>query len=328
MNTFDKGYIGEMKVAAWAAERGYLLSKPLAEARYDFVLDDGSRLWRAQVKYVDAVRADTGAVPIDFRSECRNSGYRRDIPPARGGVLDRSRCVRGPVDPQPAGATAAQRAVEEHPLPPRFPAFSPIYRTDMTKTELDTYWNAGLSYAAFRAEWEQRLTLTPADKDERKMQHYRRYNLERTDAVESAYTPGPAVAEVTAQVDRPQWWIVLTEDWCGDSSFLLPVVARIAQESAQIELRILPRDQHLELMDQYLTNGGRSIPKLIAFDAETGDELFTWGPRPDAGAAKFLELKASGLEKPQAIAALVDWYAEGGWKHAEPELVSLIGGNR
>lgn len=77
MNTIDKGYLGEMKVAAWAAERGYLLSKPLAEARYDFVLDDGKRLWRAQVKYVDHVRKDTGAIQVDLRSECRNSGYRK-----------------------------------------------------------------------------------------------------------------------------------------------------------------------------------------------------------------------------------------------------------
>lgn len=77
MNTLDKGYIGEMKVAAWAAEQGYLLSKPLTEARYDLVLDDGSRLLRVQVKYVNHVRKDTGATQVDFRSECRNSGYRK-----------------------------------------------------------------------------------------------------------------------------------------------------------------------------------------------------------------------------------------------------------
>ncbi len=77
MTTLDKGYLGEMKVAAWAAENGCLLSKPLAEARYDFVLDDGIRLWRTQVKYVDYVRKESGSIQVDFRSECRNSGYRK-----------------------------------------------------------------------------------------------------------------------------------------------------------------------------------------------------------------------------------------------------------
>jgi len=77
MNMLDKGYIGEMKIAAWAAEQGYLLSRPLAEARYDFILDDGKNLLRVQVKYVNYVRKDTGAIQVDFRSECRNSGYRK-----------------------------------------------------------------------------------------------------------------------------------------------------------------------------------------------------------------------------------------------------------
>jgi hypothetical protein len=77
MNSIDKGYLGEMKVAAWAAEKGYVLSKPLCEARYDFILDDGFQLHRVQVKYVDYTRKDMGAIQVDFRSECRNSGYRK-----------------------------------------------------------------------------------------------------------------------------------------------------------------------------------------------------------------------------------------------------------
>ena len=109
---------------------------------------------------------------------------------------------------------------------------------------------------------------------------------------------------------------------------MLPVAERIARDAEQVDLRILPRDEHLDLMDQYLTNGGRSIPKLIAMDAETGEELFTWGPRSDAAAAKFLELKATGIEKPQVVAGLVDWYAEGGWKTAESELAMLMEANR
>ena len=77
MNTIEKGFIGETKVAIRAIEKGCVLSKPLLESRYDYILDDKERLYRVQVKYVDHVRTDTGSIQVDLRSECRNSGYRR-----------------------------------------------------------------------------------------------------------------------------------------------------------------------------------------------------------------------------------------------------------
>ncbi|WP_163526715.1 thioredoxin family protein [Halobacillus ihumii] len=72
--------------------------------------------------------------------------------------------------------------------------------------------------------------------------------------------------------------IVITEDWCGDAMLNVPIFLRIA-EAAGIATRILKRDENLELMDQYLTNGkSRSIPKIIVIE-ENGRELFNWGPR-------------------------------------------------
>ncbi len=72
--------------------------------------------------------------------------------------------------------------------------------------------------------------------------------------------------------------IVLTEDWCGDAMLNNPVLLRIA-ESAGMEVRFVLRDQNLELMDQYLTNGtSRAIPIFIFIDEE-GNEAGVWGPR-------------------------------------------------
>lgn len=72
--------------------------------------------------------------------------------------------------------------------------------------------------------------------------------------------------------------IVLTADWCGDAAVNVPVVQKIAEES-DIELRFLIRDENLELMDQYLTNGtSRAIPIFIFIDQE-GKETAVWGPR-------------------------------------------------
>ncbi|MGN1400081.1 MAG: thioredoxin family protein [Bacillus sp. (in: firmicutes)] len=74
--------------------------------------------------------------------------------------------------------------------------------------------------------------------------------------------------------------IILTEDWCGDAMVNLPVFMHIARE-ANIEARYLLRDENLELMDQYLTNGtARSIPIIILID-EYGNEYARWGPRAE-----------------------------------------------
>ena len=72
--------------------------------------------------------------------------------------------------------------------------------------------------------------------------------------------------------------VVLTEDWCGDAMVNVPILMKIA-EAAQIDVRLLPRDQNLELMDQYLTNGtSRAIPIFVFID-EDGKEAAVWGPR-------------------------------------------------
>ena len=74
-------------------------------------------------------------------------------------------------------------------------------------------------------------------------------------------------------------WLVLTEAWCGDASQCTPVMDLMAAAAPRITLRYVLRDEHLALMDHYLTRGGRGIPLLIAFDA-AGKEHFHWGPRP------------------------------------------------
>ncbi|RLL46478.1 thioredoxin family protein [Oceanobacillus piezotolerans] len=72
--------------------------------------------------------------------------------------------------------------------------------------------------------------------------------------------------------------IVLTEDWCGDAMLNIPILLNFA-EKIDMEVRMLLRDQNLELMDQYLTNGtARSIPIFI-FINEEGEEVAKWGPR-------------------------------------------------
>ena len=82
------------------------------------------------------------------------------------------------------------------------------------------------------------------------------------------------------KIDKPITFLVLTEGWCGDAAQTLPVISKIADESDLITLKIIFRDEHEQLMSQFLTNGGKSIPKLLVLNSEN-KVLNTWGPRPN-----------------------------------------------
>lgn len=101
--------------------------------------------------------------------------------------------------------------------------------------------------------------------------------------------------------------LVLAEDWCGDASNTVPVLARLADEVPGIELRILRRDEHPEVMDRYLTNGARSIPIVVVLDAAYR-ELGHWGPRPSVLQQWVMDHKAT-MPKAQLYPETRKWYA-------------------
>ena len=72
--------------------------------------------------------------------------------------------------------------------------------------------------------------------------------------------------------------LIITEPWCGDSLAIFPVVAELFCR-AGLELRVIRRDEHPDLIDRYLTRGGRAIPIVLVLD-EASRELLRWGPRP------------------------------------------------
>lgn len=89
----------------------------------------------------------------------------------------------------------------------------------------------------------------------------------------------PELEKAVQAITVPQTWLVLTESWCGDAAQHVPVFHKLSIINPLIDLRLVLRDDNDELMQKYLTNGGRSIPKVIAL-TEDYQELFTWGPRP------------------------------------------------
>ncbi|MEH7117536.1 thioredoxin family protein, partial [Neobacillus vireti] len=90
--------------------------------------------------------------------------------------------------------------------------------------------------------------------------------------------------------------IALSEDWCGDALLNNPILMKIA-EAAGMEVRFVLRDQNLELMDQYLTNGtSRAIP-IYVFINKQGKEVAVWGPRAAEMQALVMERRAGLPEK-------------------------------
>ena len=73
--------------------------------------------------------------------------------------------------------------------------------------------------------------------------------------------------------------LIITEPWCGDSLAIVPVLLKFFENMDQVKIRFVLRDENLELIDDYLTNGGRAIPKFVIMDGDF-NELYNWGPRP------------------------------------------------
>lgn len=140
------------------------------------------------------------------------------------------------------------------------------------------------------------------------MFNYGKLNRQRMHRLEKTATINESLREKASKIERKQIWLIITEGWCGDAAQNIPIIEKIAAESDNIETRYVLRDENLELMDAYLTNNARSIPKLIALDAETLEVLGTWGPRPKAAMDLFYELKHREMEKPLIMENLQRWY--------------------
>lgn len=133
----------------------------------------------------------------------------------------------------------------------------------------------------------------------------------------------PEVEERLKSIKKPQKWILLTESWCGDAAHTIMFIEKMADLNDAINLEWKLRDENLELMDKYLTNGGRSIPKLIAFD-QNGKELFNWGPRPRKIQEAFLEMKAQNLPYEEVSLELQKLYNEDKGVSVQLEIVALM----
>ena len=120
-------------------------------------------------------------------------------------------------------------------------------------------------------------------------------------------------------------WLTLAEGWCADGAQLLPVLNKIASESTKIESKIVFRDENEDLMNMFLTNNGKAIPKLIVIEKETGKICNDWGPRP-AGAVDLIKdyKEKFGVVDATAKADLQMWYFHDKGLTTQEELINMM----
>lgn len=152
--------------------------------------------------------------------------------------------------------------------------------------------------------------------------NYTKLNWSRTNRWLKRFELNEDLKEKIVALDEPQKWILITEPWCGDAAHSVPQIVQIAALNPLLELEIQLRDEEPFLIDQYLTNGGKSIPKLIIRNVD-GDDVFVWGPRPDALQQLFLELKDEGKTFADIKEVIQKWYNEDKGVALQKELMAL-----
>lgn len=151
-------------------------------------------------------------------------------------------------------------------------------------------------------------------------------NAQRMKRIGKQFTVSEEIKNSLKDLKKRWKWIILAEAWCGDGAQCIPVIARIAGASSNIELKIILRDENPSVMDAYLTNGGRAIPKLICIDQETRQVTGTWGARPAAIQKMVKDFKTQnpGISHEEFVKNLHLWYANDKGKSLDKEFSELI----
>lgn len=125
-----------------------------------------------------------------------------------------------------------------------------------------------------------------------------------------------------AALGRAWHLLALSEDWCGDAVNALPIVAKLAALAPNVDLRVLARDQNLDLMDAHLTGTARSIPIVIVLDDEFNERGW-WGPRP-ATLQRWVLGPGQQLDKDARYKEVRAWYARDHGRTTLEEVVALL----
>jgi hypothetical protein len=165
--------------------------------------------------------------------------------------------------------------------------------------------------------------LIPEPYTDPQMYHYTELNMARHERWMKKGQLLPETTDVIRHLSTPQKWVLITEPWCGDAAHSVPFIFKITQENPLIDLSIQLRDSENSEIENYLTNGSRSIPKLIVRD-QVGNDLFVWGARPAECQQLFIDLKGSGMPPAEIKTEIQKWYNADKGYSIQKEIIDLL----
>lgn len=148
---------------------------------------------------------------------------------------------------------------------------------------------------------------TGAEQTEDKIK-YNKINLQRIQRSEKTFVLLPETERFIKSIKSRQYWLIIAEAWCGDVSQNLAPLYIMSKLNPLISYHIILRDDNPEIINNYLTEGTQSIPKLIILDEDL-KELGVWGPRPRSAFEILKRFKANPqISKEQFHHDLHLWY--------------------
>lgn len=187
--------------------------------------------------------------------------------------------------------------------------------------------NRSFSYSEYRNTVSQLLQegKSSGNTQSDDLLHYSLLNETRMNRLEKTIKVSEENLLKLKNLNKEYIWLVLSEGWCGDAAQLLPIFNKMAVLSDNIDLKIVFRDENEALMNLFLTNGGKSIPKLIILEKETLNVIADWGPRP-IGATKLMKdyKEKFGVIDETIKAELQLWYLHDKGLSTQNEILALM----
>ncbi len=183
------------------------------------------------------------------------------------------------------------------------------------------------SYEFFKSLMEELVNTgqTTGENQSDKYVKYTQLNHQRMKRLDKTIALEEETIEFFQGINREQIWVVLTESWCGDAAQNLPIINKISSVNPKIKLRVHLRDAQPALMDNFTTNGARSIPKLVIIDKDSQNVLGTWGPRPKQLQEMVLAHKKNPVMTSEEFSiATQQWYNKDKGLSLQKELINLL----
>ncbi|MGK6344130.1 thioredoxin family protein [Chryseobacterium sp. DT-3] len=187
---------------------------------------------------------------------------------------------------------------------------------------MKNYWDQGISFEEYVSIGKERLE-NPSSQQEIEYRQYYELGLQRMDRTLKKYVPDEEQLKELASKNFDGKILIISEAWCGDASATVPALVTFFK--GHNDVRIFLRDSDKSLINQYLTNGTESIPKVIILDKDFNVKN-SWGPRPKYGYELLMKHKADpeAYPKDNFYNDLQLYYAKNRGKDAVQEILELL----